>query len=164
VEAQRVGVDLEEREQMTDFLKIPAGEPIPLSILELDLPAPAIGWAAELAARGVEIVLDDLGRAAVSRRDARRLFEEKREAEQHAAEVRARNEQRAVEADRRRRAQIWGGIRADQVPDGMTATQLMLASDPDRQRGRRRTPLEDALANDGMTFYSLHEPAEDEPS
>jgi hypothetical protein len=61
-----------------NFLRVPSGEPVPLSVLELDLPAPTIGWAAGLAERGIEVVLDDLGRLAVSRANARRLFEEKR--------------------------------------------------------------------------------------
>jgi hypothetical protein len=53
-------------------------ELVPLSVLELDLPAPGDGWAAHLAHRGVEIVLDDIGRAAVARSDARMLFAERR--------------------------------------------------------------------------------------
>jgi hypothetical protein len=66
VEAQRV--DLGEEEQMSDHLKVPAGEPVPLSHLELDLPAPTIGWAAGLAERGISVQVDDVGRLSVSRR------------------------------------------------------------------------------------------------
>jgi hypothetical protein len=47
--------------------------------LERDLGAPAAGWVAELGRRGVDVVEDDLGRAAVDRAVARALFAEARE-------------------------------------------------------------------------------------
>jgi hypothetical protein len=40
----------------------PGDHRIPLSHLELDLPAPAGGWAAYLADRGISITIDDIGR------------------------------------------------------------------------------------------------------
>jgi hypothetical protein len=146
---------------MSDVVRIPEmREPlIPLSILELDLPAPTNGWAAGLAELGIEVRLDDLGRACVARGDARRLFEERR-AEQAEAEQRQR---KAAEASDRWHQEHYvtpNGVHWTQIPSGMTAGQYLAMTDPDRQRGKRRTPLEDALANDGMTFYSLHEPAE----
>ena len=55
---------------MNDYLKVPRDEPVPLSVLELDLPAPTIGWAAGLAEKGIGTVLDDLGRLCVACRCA----------------------------------------------------------------------------------------------
>jgi hypothetical protein len=108
-----------------DYLRVPKGEPIPLSHLELDLPAPsASGWPAYLAGLGISIVLDDLGRAAVSRADAKRLFDEHREHEARAREVRERAEQAAIEADRRRRAALRPGIPADLIPPGGVASGI----------------------------------------
>ena len=73
-------------EQVDTQVPAPA-EPIPLSVLTLDLAEPPIeGWAAYLAGRGVELTLDDVGRLAVSRSDARMLLTEKREAEARRAE------------------------------------------------------------------------------
>ena len=61
-------------------------EPIPLSVLDLDLSAPVEGWRAFLADRHIKIVVDDLGRSSVSRNDARRLFDEHRDEELRKAE------------------------------------------------------------------------------
>jgi hypothetical protein len=141
---------------MSDLLKIPAGEPIPLSVLELDLPAPRIGWAAGLAEKGVDIVTDDLGRLAVSRVDARRLFDEQREAEARKREAVARIEQQAIEKDRQRRAALPQGIPWYEVPLGLTAAEAMVASDPDRDKQpKRRTVLQDALDGGGTTMHIL---------
>jgi hypothetical protein len=153
VEAQRVGVDLEEREQMTDFLKIPASEPIPLSILELDLPAPTIGWAAGLAEKGVDIVTDDLGRLCVARADARRLFDEQREHEARVREALARNEAAAVAAYEQQRASIWAGLPADSLPVGVAPAAAMLQSAKDAEP-KRQSPLEEAFSGKSMTYHA----------
>ena len=42
-------------------------ELVALSVLQLDLDAPGEGWAAFLAARGVSITIDDIGRASIRR-------------------------------------------------------------------------------------------------
>ena len=56
---------------------------VPLSVLSLDLgEAPAEGWAAHLINRGVVVELDDIGRPAISRDDARLLITERRQAEE----------------------------------------------------------------------------------
>ena len=44
-------------------VEVPADDLIPLSHLSLDLPVPPIGWVAYLNNKGVEIVVDDLGRS-----------------------------------------------------------------------------------------------------
>src|SRR5215217_8154819 len=88
---------------------------IPLSHLALDLDVPAIGWAAYLTGRGIEIVLDSVGRKAISSADARQLFDEQRDNEARKREVMERQEQQAVEQDRKFRAQVWGGVRADHM-------------------------------------------------
>jgi hypothetical protein len=139
-----------------DFLKVPPGEPVPLSVLELDLPAPTIGWAAGLAEKGIRTVLDDLGRLCVSRGDARRLFEEHREAESRKREMAARQEQLAVEADRAFRAQLSPGIPWYQLPDGVSFAQAAAAAEAEAHP--RRTPTRGEWLfgeTDTMVFHSL---------
>jgi hypothetical protein len=125
VEAQRV--DLVEREQMSDFVQVRSEYPptIPLSVLSLDIEEPTCGWAADLARRGISVTLDDLGRLSVSRADARRLFEEKRAAEQKAREVAQRNEREAIEADRAWRATLNKGLPWYALPDGVSYGQAV---------------------------------------
>jgi hypothetical protein len=127
-------------------------EPVPLTELERDLPAPAVGWAAELGRRGVAVVLDDLGRAAVDRATARVLFTEHREQQEAAARHRAEIEQRVIAADEARRAALPKGVPAGMVPEGMTAGLLMMAADP-MQGSRRESVVADALKNDGRLIY-----------
>jgi hypothetical protein len=130
-------------------------EPVPLSTLELDLPAPASGWAAELRSRGVAIAPDDLGRPSISRDAARELFAERREQEAAAARHRAEVEQRAIEADRRFRAGLPGGVPVGAVPEGLDAGLWMLLSDPARPE-RRESLVEHALENSGSAvFHSI---------
>jgi hypothetical protein len=73
---------------------------IPLSVLALDLEAPAEGWTAYLHSSGIAVVADDIGRSAISRADARQLFTERRENEVRAREVTERQERQAIEQDR----------------------------------------------------------------
>jgi hypothetical protein len=131
-------------------------EPVPLSELERDLPAPADGWAAELDRRGVAVVLDDLGRAAVDRATARALFAEHRENEARMARKRAEADRRAVEADQRFRARLPAGIPAGAVPEGISAGQLMMLSDP-MQGSRRQSVLEHALEHPSgaIVYHSI---------
>ena len=82
---------------------------IPLSVLQLDLDQPAEGWTDYLSARNVAVELDDIGRLVITRVDARKLLDERREAEARAAELRAKQEQQAIEQDRQFRAQLPKG-------------------------------------------------------
>jgi hypothetical protein len=119
-------------------------QPVPLTELERDLPAPAVGWAAELGRRGVAVVLDDLGRAAVDRATARALFAERREQEEAASRRREELERRVVAADEARRAALPRGIPAGAVPEGLSAGLLMMLSDP-MPGSRRQSVLEHSL-------------------
>ena len=56
-------------------------ELIPITHLALDLPEPVFGWEKTFAERGVEIVLDDLGRPSVPRQVLGALLQERRERE-----------------------------------------------------------------------------------
>jgi hypothetical protein len=94
---------------------------IPLSVLSLDLDEPPIGWVTYLGNIGVEILTDGLGRSAIAHNDARRLFDEHREAEARKAELRAAAEKRSIEQDQAFRASLGHGVR---VPDGMTMPRL----------------------------------------
>jgi hypothetical protein len=141
---------------MSDYLRVPPGEPLPLSVLELDLPASPIGWPAYLAGKGIDIVLDDLGRAAVSRSDARRLFEEKRAAEAKAREMAEANERQAIEADLQWRAALPRGAAWYEVPPGVLPVVAMTEA-AKAEQPRRRSVLEDALAG-GATVMHILEP------
>src|SRR5215217_5543758 len=115
---------------------------IPLSHLALDLDTPAVGWAAYLTGRGIEIVLDSVGRKAISAADARQLFDEHRDNEARQAQMREAAERAAEAADRQRRAQIWQGIPADLMPAGAAPAAVMLQLDKE-SRPKRLTPLEE---------------------
>ena len=133
-------------------------------MLELDLPAPGEGWAAYLADRGISITIDDIGRAAVARSDARQLFDEKREREAQAREHAAVVERQAIEADQRFRASLGVGLPAAAIPHGMTYGEVVASAELDSQQYRpRATLVEDLLGNsDDLTFHSLAQPDEDE--
>jgi hypothetical protein len=124
-----------------------------LSVLELDLAAPPLGWNVYLAGRGIAVVDDGIGRPAVARADARMLIAEQREAEARGREKAAELERQAVEQDQQRRAQIWG-IPADMIPVGVSAAQAMVAAEKDA-RPRRRSVLEDSLSNSGTVFHPI---------
>jgi hypothetical protein len=135
-------------------------QPVPLSVLELDLPTPVEGWTVFLAARGIEVTLDHIGRMAVARDDARRLLTEKREREAELARRRKLADAEAVAADQLRRAQIWQGVSADALPPGVSAASVMLQASRDAQP-KRTSVLQEALANSGtLTYHPL--PASDE--
>jgi hypothetical protein len=70
-----------------------------------------------------------------------------------AARKRAAIDARMVEADLAFRASLPRGVPAHAVPEGMSAGQLMMLADPERQRGRRESVLEHALANDGAVVF-----------
>lgn len=95
----------------TDVVEHPADDLIPISHLELDLPAPVEGWSAYLSSRDIAIVEDSIGRSAVASADARMLISEQREAEARRAEQRAAAEKRAIEDDARFRARLGRGCR-----------------------------------------------------
>jgi hypothetical protein len=127
---------------------------VPLSHLELDLPAPPIGWAAGLAEKAIDIVTDDLGRLAVSRADARRLFEEKREAEQRAREMAERNERQAILRDQEFRRRLHKGTPWHQMPAGALPAAVVLQQARDAEP-KRLSPLQEALAGESLTFHPL---------
>jgi hypothetical protein len=149
------------RSTVTDSAAEPApevfhdGTPVPLSVLTLDLAEPVEGWHAFLAARGVEVVDDDLGRASVSRDAARQLLTEQREREAEQARRRKLLEARQVADDQIRRAQIWQGIPADDLPPGVAPAAVMLQADRDA-RPRRQSVLQEVLAgSETLTYHPL---------
>ena len=91
----------------------------------------------------------------------RGLLTERREYEIRRQEVAAQQEARAIEADRVRRASIWGGVPADAVPPGVAPAAAMLQAAVD-SRPRRRSVLEDALAGEGATFHPIRHDADEE--
>jgi hypothetical protein len=141
---------------MSDFVKVRSEYPptVPLSVLALDLAQPVEGWPTFLGARAIAIIPDDLGRDCVARGDARRLLDEKREADLRRAALRRLQEAEAVEADQLRRSQIWAGVPAHALPVGVSAAAAMLQTAKDAQP-RRRSMLEESLAGETLTFHTL---------
>ena len=133
---------------------------VPLSHLELDLPAPTLGWPAYLSSRDIAVVNDDIGRAAIARSDARLLISEHHADETRQAEMRAAAEQRAVHADQKWRASFGQGV---EVPAGMTYAEAVRSAELDAQsyRPRRRSLVEDLLSNDGITFHPIRHEADE---
>jgi hypothetical protein len=83
------------------------------------------GWTAYLAAKDIEIVTDDLGRLSISRTDARRLFDERREAEARKGEAAAAAEAAAIKADQQYRSTLWGGLPWYELPGGLSPAQAL---------------------------------------
>jgi hypothetical protein len=132
----------------------PAESAIPLSVLALDLDAQAVGWDAFLASQNIPVVADGIGRKAISRADARQLFDERREDEIRPREVAAQQEQQAIERDQQRRAQLPEGVPWYEIPPGATAAEAWAHAEKDA-RPRRRSVLEDALSNSGTILHTL---------
>jgi len=113
-------------------------ELIPLSVLELDLPAHD-GWSLDLT--GVTVLADDVGRRSVSRDDARRLIAEHRASvareQERLRRHREETERQAIERDQEFRAQLHPGLPASMFAPGEDpiAVQIAaeLASDPRRR-------------------------------
>jgi hypothetical protein len=136
---------------------------IPVSHLELDIDAPGNGWAAYLSEKGINVVLDDLGRLAVSRADARRLFTERREAAEKAREVAEANERRAIEADRQWRAALPKGAAWYDVPPGVHPATALLQQANDAEPRRTPSQVEWLFGEtDTMVYHEV--PAEDDAS
>jgi hypothetical protein len=150
---------------MDEIIKVRSEYPptVPLSVLALDLAEPPEGWPNFLGARAIAIVPDDLGRDSIPRQAARRLLDEQREQVLRQAALRRVHEQEAVEADERRRAQIWRGVPASAVPDGVHPATAMLQQAKDAQP--RRTPSRvEWLFGLQDTGGVIHEPFDEEAS
>jgi hypothetical protein len=132
---------------------------VPVSHLSLDLPDQS-DWHAYLAGRNIEIVPDASGRASITSGACRVLIAEARQREQLRQDQLARIEAEVVAADELRQARMFRGIRADDVPVGMTAAQYMMAGDPDLAP-RRKSAVAEFLDGDSMTVHPIHEPAQE---
>jgi hypothetical protein len=148
-------------EPTRDVVDSPPADPIPLSVISLDLDAPAIGWTAYLTGRGIEVVTDDIGRPAIARADAKQLFDERRESEARKAQMREAAERKAIERDQQFRSTLWGGLPWYELPGGLSPAQALGAAD--RPAGpRRRPPVMDFLDNpDGGTVFHPITPDEE---
>jgi hypothetical protein len=143
---------------------VPAADLIPLSHFQLDHPQPPEGWPNFLGVRGIAIRPDHIGRDAISSHDASRLIGEQREAEIRRQKLAKLADEEAVEAGRLRRAQIWQGVPADQLPADVPPVVAMTAAAKAAQP--RRTPSQTEWLfgeADEMVFHSL-QGAEDEAS
>jgi hypothetical protein len=123
-------------------------------VLSLDLEPSTAGWRADLAARGVAIRLDDVGRESITREAARRLFVERREAAERAREAAERHE---AELEAQRVASLPRGLPADRIPEGLSPAMAMIAAGEDDRPRRRTSVLEDALARGGATYHPIRE-------
>ena len=147
--------------------EVPAADPAaPAGLVPLaELAAEGWGWdvpriatpraAVDALAHqlGAEVLTDDLGRRAVSRDVARRLFAERRAAEAKQYEAQQRRDAEAVELAANN--PVRGGIPADRVPDGVSPAAAMLQAAQDDEP-RRTSVLEEALSNrDDIVFRSF---------
>jgi hypothetical protein len=128
----------------------PAEPPITLAELRAEDLEPVGGLVASLKAQGIEIVVDDIGRECVARSDARRLFDQRREAEVRRAEIQRRHEEELAEAAAR-------APRGAPMIEGMSALESMLVASPPDEPKRRKSVLETALDNDGAEFFPIRE-------
>jgi hypothetical protein len=116
-------------------VEVAPAEPVPISVLSLDLAEPPVGgWAAYLKGRGIEVVTDDIGRESVSRSDARMLLAEQAEAEVRKREIMERNEQRMAAADQAWRAGLHKGVPWYRLPDGMSPGEAMAFAEAEANR------------------------------
>jgi hypothetical protein len=139
--------------------EVATATPIPLSHLQLDLEPPAVGWETYLTGRGIAVLTDDLGRKAISRADARQLFDEQRETEARQRELSEQRDREAVEADRVRRAQLWRGMPWWDVGMGISPATAMLQAgyEAERPRSVYTTLLEQELGgeDESLVFHPL---------
>ena len=129
--------------------------PVPLSHLALDLNVPSEGWALFLGKRAIAIIPDSLGRDSIGHDAARRLLDEKREAELRARALRVLAEQEAVERDQQRRASLGQGVK---VPDGLSYAEAIHQAELDSQTYRpRASVVADVLDNNagGYVFHPI---------
>jgi hypothetical protein len=134
---------------------VPAEQLVPLSVLALDMTPPS-EWDALLAERAIPLLVDDLGRDAVSRDHARMLITEHR-VQQEASEARRRavreeQERKAIEADRAFRAALPKGLPWYATPDGVSPAEAWRAAELAAQP-RRAGVLEEALSGESMTYH-----------
>jgi hypothetical protein len=142
-------------------VEVALDELIPLSVLELDLPAPAAGWLMELDRRGIEVVTDDLGRAAISRDNARQLFTEQREAEARQRELAEQRDREAMERERAFRTALPKGVPWYELPAGMSPAEALMRTglEAERPRSVYTTLLDAELSgrNETLVYHSLQE-------
>ena len=101
------------------------------------------------------VVLDDLGRRCVSREAARRLFSERAEVERRQREAQQRHEEELAGQAAANRPR--GGVPVPEGFEGVSAAALMLQAAQDA-KPRRRTPLEEALANEtDVTYHPIRD-------
>jgi hypothetical protein len=131
------------------YQDVDPAELIPLSQLALDLPAPAEGWPVYLHGRNIPVVVDDIGRDAISRDAARRLFTEHRENLMRVREVAARREAQAIALDQARRAQLNPGVPWYKIPAGVSPAQAMAQAGRDAEP-RRVSPTQEWLDQIGQ--------------
>jgi hypothetical protein len=141
-----------------DVVRVDPTDLVPLSALT----AEGFGWdgpfvanprdaIAALAARlDGEVLSDDLGRRCVSREVARGLFSEREEQALRWREMQARLDAEA--AEQAARNPVWAGVPAGSYPDDVLPASAMLQAAADA-RPRRQSPLEHALANEGVIEY-----------
>jgi hypothetical protein len=112
---------------------------IALSVFELDYDPPAVGgWGPLFEAEGVEVVEDDVGRAAIAREDAARLIGDRR-----ARHAFAEDQRRRMEAELAP-AVVPRGLPA--LP-GLSAAETMFAHDEaDRPKSLHEQLLDEELA------------------
>jgi sulfur carrier protein ThiS len=78
------------------------------------------------------------------------------------ARVAARIEQQAIEKDQAFRDALPAGVAAERVPEGFTAAELLMLSDPERRKSERESVLEHALRHPAGAL--VYHPLQPEPA
>src|SRR5215212_6879029 len=112
---------------------------VPLSVLRLEMDRGG-DWSAYLAERDVPVLTDAVGRDSVLSSDARALLAEHRArvAAEREAAARKREalDREAEQRDQLFRARLWGGVPADQMPEGVAPAAVMLQAAQDSRPKR----------------------------
>jgi hypothetical protein len=70
-------------------------------------------------------------------------------------EMLARQEAAAIAEDELRGSRIWKGLSADQIPQGMSAVEVMVQAAAADSPPRRRSPVLEMLDGESMTYHSM---------
>ena len=135
---------------------------VPISQLELDLPAPVTGWLVELDRRHVVVLRDDIGRDSITRADARELIHEHRENEARKIRMQQQIDRQAIAADQEWRASLNPGIPWYNIGRDISPAAALLEAQRDaeyagRPRSAQTELLEAELGGKGgtMVYHSL---------
>ena len=103
----------------------------------------------------------NIGRQAIARSDAKKLFTEQAANEVRKAQMRAAAEQRAIEQDQQYRRQLYAGIPAGLIPAGLTLP-LQCWTAAQAAASASGEPVGGGIVQRGAVFHSFGGVSEEE--